>query len=269
MKMQWYETIEAEAAWNMAVDEALLEEAAAGRLEAACRFYRWNPPAITIGYAQDAAAETDLEACRTAGVPVVRRITGGGAVFHENEITYSLVFPAAPRFANIGDSYRIICGAIAAGLDFLKNGFEFSPVNDIIYRGKKVSGSAQVRRGGWILQHGTVLLDPDIDRMFTLLRVPEDKFRKHGLGAARMRVGGLKEVVGREVGFEEAAEAIIKGFRTAFDVSAKQSYLPDRVTSAARVIETRYRSDDWNLRRGRKTYGDGSQIATQGGYSDK
>ncbi len=269
MKMQWYKTTEADAAWNMAVDEALLEEAVAGRIEAACRFYRWRPPAVTIGYAQDAAAETDLAACRAAGVPVVRRITGGGAVFHENEITYSLVVPAAADFRNIESSYRILCGAIAAGLDFLKNGFEFSPVNDIIYRGKKVSGSAQIRRGGWILQHGTVLLDPDVDRMFTLLRVPENKFRKHGLGSARMRVGGLKDTVGREINFEEAAEAIMKGFRATFDVDTGQSEFPDRVTDAAHNIAPRYRSDEWNLRRGRKTSGNGSQIATQGGYKSE
>jgi lipoate-protein ligase A len=134
-------------------------------------------------------------------------------------------------------------------LDFLQNGFEFSPVNDIIYRGKKVSGSAQVRRGGMLLQHGTVLLEPDMDRMFSLLRVPEGKFRKHGLEKARARVGGVSDAIGGHVSAAEAADVIAKGLGAVFGLDAEPSPIPANVIEAALRIEPRYRSEKWNLRR--------------------
>jgi lipoate---protein ligase len=265
IRLQLFETQAGEPAWNMALDEAILEEAAAGRLRPALRFYTWTPPAVTLGFSQDAAIETDLEACRAAGVTVVRRITGGGAVFHENEITYSIVIPTAAAPGAIVESYKLICGAVAAGLNFLKNGFEFSPINDIIYHEKKVSGSAQVRRGGQLLQHGTVLLEPDIERMFTLLRVPEDKFRKHGLERARMRVGGLGEAVGRRVSPDETADAIVKGLGRVFGMDTAPSPIPANVIETARRLEPRYRSDAWNMRREKNPRGDKHDTATKGG----
>ena len=250
-RVQRLETQAGDAAYNMALDEALLEEAIAGRRPAALRFYSWNPSAVTIGYAQDAALETDPEACRAAGVPVVRRITGGGAVFHNRELTYCVVIPVSAVPGSIGDSYSLICGAIASGLGFLKKGFEFSPVNDIIYRSKKVSGSAQVRRGGWLLQHGTVLLDADLERMFSFLRVPEDKLRRHGLESARQRVGCLREVMGREVAFEEAADAVRRGLETVFDIGGPPVEIEQHTAALARELECRYRSEAWNFHRER------------------
>lgn len=233
----------------MALDEALLDAAAAGSQKPCLRFYSWRPPAITIGYSQDAAAETDLIACREAGVPVVRRITGGGAVFHDNELTYSIILPLGAAPGPIEDSYGLICGAIAAGLDFLKKGFEFIPVNDIIYQSKKLSGSAQVRRGGWLLQHGTVILGLDPDRMFSLLCVPEGKFRKHGLETARQRTGSLAEVLGRPVSFGEVETAVLRGIGTIFEIESGPRPFPPKVLDSARRLEAKYRSDDWNLHR--------------------
>jgi lipoate---protein ligase len=251
IRLQLLETREASASWNMALDEALLDAAAAGAQPPCLRFYSWRPPAVTLGWSLDAAAEADIEACRAAGVPVVRRITGGGAVFHENELTYGIVLPVSAVAGPIEESYGLICGAIASGLNFLKKGFEFTPVNDIIYRSKKVSGSAQVRRSGWLLQHGTILLEPDAEKMFSLLRVPEGKYRKHGLGAARQRTGGLSGALGRKIGFDEAADAALRGLRTVFDTGADPQPIPWGIEEAARALEPKYRSDEWNLfRRG-------------------
>jgi lipoate---protein ligase len=249
ISVQLFETRADEAARNMSLDEALLDAAAAGAQTPCLRFYSWRPPALTIGYSLDAAAETDSEACREAGAPVVRRITGGGAVFHDNELTYSVVLPLSAAPGPIENSYGLICGAIAAGLDFLKKGFEFNPVNDIIYHSKKVSGSAQVRRGGWLLQHGTIILGLDPEKMFSLLRVPEGKFRKHGLEAARQRTGSLAEVLGREVTFEETAAAVLRGIGTIFEIESGPRPFPPDVVDAALRLEPKYRSDEWNLHR--------------------
>lgn len=253
-RLMFLETGAADGPWNMALDEALLNEAAAGRERPSLRFYSWRPPAVTIGYAQDAGVEIDLDACRAAGVPALRRITGGGAVFHQAELTYCVVVPASAFPGPISVSYEIICGALASGLDFFQNGFKFSPVNDIIFGDKKVSGSAQVRRGGMIMQHGTALLDTDLNAMFGLLRVPEEKFRKHGLSEARRRVCSLKEILGYAPTFEEAAEAVKLGFQTVFDFGDPEPPSAETLAAAAALVP-KYLSDDWNLRRSRNPEG--------------
>ncbi len=251
LRLAFLEPGAAEGPWNMALDEALLNEAAAGRARPSLRFYSWRPPAITFGYSQDAAAEIDLDACRAAGVPALRRITGGGAVFHQAELTYCVVVPASAFPGPISASYEIICGALAAGLDFFRNGFKFSPVNDIIFGDKKVSGSAQVRRGGMIMQHGTALLDTDLNKMFGLLRVPEEKYKKHGLSEARRRVCSLKEILCYAPTFEETAEAVKLGFQTVFDLGDPEPPSNETLAAAAALVP-KYSSDDWNLRRSRK-----------------
>ncbi|HOO55512.1 MAG TPA: biotin/lipoate A/B protein ligase family protein [bacterium] len=248
-ELELIETQTGAPSWNMALDEALLEEAVAGRQGPVLRFYRWEPSAVTLGYSQDAEREVDVAAAAAAGVGVVRRITGGGAVFHENEITYSIILPVTAVPGTIEDSYRRICGAMVRGLNFFRRGFVFSPVNDIIFDGKKVSGSAQARRGGWLLQHGTVLLDTDFDRMFGILRVPEGKFRKHGLESARSRVTCMKRVLGRELGFEEARRALCDGFDEDFGISGTERGVPENAKKVADKLVFRYDSDDWNFKR--------------------
>ncbi|MDR1862657.1 MAG: lipoate--protein ligase family protein, partial [Treponema sp.] len=147
--------------YNMALDEALLEGVASGASLPALRFFGWKPPAVSLGYFQGLEEEVDLEACRRRGVDVVRRISGGGAVFHQAEITYSLIMPLSHPLAGatITESYRVLCAGVAAGLGRLGVEAVFAPINDILAGGRKISGNAQTRRKGCLLQHGTVLLD--------------------------------------------------------------------------------------------------------------
>lgn len=218
MRLRFLDTGPGKGAFNMGLDEALLEAVAEGRSGPVLRLYTWDPAAITIGYFQSAAAEVDLEAAREAGVDVLRRVTGGGAVFHASEITYSLVVPEGHALApaDILESYSRICGGLVEGLSLLGVEASFAPINDIVSGGKKISGNAQTRKRGCLLQHGTVLLDVDPERMFSLLKVPSEKLKGKLIQDVKARVSGLKGLLGREVGYAEAADALGRGFARAF-----------------------------------------------------
>jgi lipoate-protein ligase A len=166
-----------DAYFNMAIDEVLLERVSEKLSPPTIRFYRWSPSAVSIGRFQSMEEEVNVERCRETGVDYVRRITGGGAVYHDNggEITYSLVAPEAEFPSGIGESYKDICRSIISGLALLGIKTEFMPVNDIVANGKKISGNAQTRRKGVLLQHGTILYSLDIKRMFSLLNVSKEK----------------------------------------------------------------------------------------------
>jgi lipoate-protein ligase A len=160
------------AAIHMAVDEAIAEEIASAVSPPTIRFYRWKPGAVSIGCFQCLEDEVDRDACMARGVDIVRRRTGGGAVYHdpEGEITYSVIAPESCYQADIRASYREICGSIIAGLATLGIEASFRPVNDVVVGSRKISGSAQTRRHGVLTQHGTILYRLDRDTMFTLLR---------------------------------------------------------------------------------------------------
>jgi len=193
---------------NMAIDEALLYY---GR--PTLRFYKWKPSAISIGYFQSIEEEVNLELCKKHGIDVVRRITGGGAVYHDmkGEITYSFVCPQHMLPAKILDTYKLICGAIANGLEMLGMEARYAGINDIIVGNKKISGSAQTRRYGNILQHGTILIKVDTRKMFSLLRVSKEKISDKEIKSIEERVTSIEKEIGA-VNKEEIIKAIVKGF---------------------------------------------------------
>jgi lipoate---protein ligase len=239
-------------ALNMGADEALLSAVAEGRSPPTLRIYRWSPSCVTIGYFQSMEAEVNLAACRASRVDAVRRLTGGGAVFHDQEITYSLVVPLGHSLApeDILESYRRVCAGVIAGLRLLGVESSFSPINDIVAGGRKVSGNAQTRRGGCLLQHGTVLLGLDAPRMFSLLKVPGEKLRDKGHDRAEARVTSLRAILGRDVGYEEAARALAQGCSDAWGAEL----VPDRLgaaelSAAEELSRMKFSTDGWNLKR--------------------
>jgi lipoate-protein ligase A len=210
------------AFYNMGLDQALLEAVSRGTSLPCLRFYGWKPLAVSIGYFQGLNEEVNIRSCREQGVDLVRRLTGGGAVFHNAELTYSLVLPLSHPLAgeSIQKSYEILCAGIVRGLKNLGLEALFVPINDIECMGKKISGNAQTRKMGALLQHGTILLDNDPELMFTLLRVPPEKAGSRAglIDSVRQRVSSLREILGREVSYEEALAAISEGFREALDL---------------------------------------------------
>lgn len=252
MRFRLLETGAHDAAFNMALDEAVLEAVAAGDSPPTLRFYSWDPPAISIGYFQGMRDEIDLAACERLGVEAVRRVTGGGAVFHQAELTYSLVVREGHELApaDILESYRLICAGLIAGIGNLGVEASFAPINDIVAGGKKVSGNAQTRRKGCLLQHGTLLLDVDVETMFELLLVPQEKLKGKLIADVKQRVVGMKTLLGRELGFREAAEAMRRGFASAWAAELEAGEAsPAELARASVLAAERYRTEAWKFKR--------------------
>ncbi|NIA10184.1 MAG: lipoate--protein ligase family protein [Nitrospiraceae bacterium] len=230
---------------NMAIDESLLISG-----KPTVRLYRWRPSAISIGYFQGMKEEVNLEACKEHGVDVVRRISGGGAVFHDEqgEITYSLVTPEEMLPKNILESCDKICSSIAKGLGYLGVHAEFAPLNDIVANGRKISGSAQTRRHGNVLQHGTILLDLNKELMFSLLNVSAKKIEDKGIDKASKRVTCLREEIG-EVDRHEVEKALVRGFEEGFDIKLVEGKMDTSEVEMIDKLREKYASREWNFKR--------------------
>jgi lipoate-protein ligase A len=177
------------------------------------------------------------------GIDVVRRLTGGGAVLHEFELTYSFITKQYPR--NIMESYRWICEAIVISINRLGFDASFVPLNDIVVKGKKVSGSAQTRRNEVLLQHGTLLLAVDVDKMFCVLKVPSEKLRDKIIKDVKERVTSLAGTT-----FDDMALSLKTSFATTFDAKLLPDTLSTEEISRARwLAERKFSSKEWNLRR--------------------
>jgi lipoate-protein ligase A len=236
----------------MAMDRAVLVSNSKGKVPPTIRFYRWQPSAISIGYFQCLEEEVDLDICKDLGVNYVRRITGGGAVYHDKELTYSIVISEShikiPK--NIMESYRIICRAIIKGLKKLGIESTYIPINDIITNGKKISGNAQTRKAKTVLQHGTILIDVNVEKMFNLLRVPNEKIKDKLIADVKERVTSLKHVLDKEISFKEISNAIKTGFEQEFNIELVKGTLTKEEEELTKKFEEEcFSTKDWNHRR--------------------
>ncbi|MCG7844497.1 MAG: lipoate--protein ligase family protein [Methanomassiliicoccales archaeon] len=232
------------AAMNMALDDAIAEAVAFRVAGPTIRFYGWEPSAVSIGRFQELEEVVDQEGCERLGVDIVRRSTGGGAVFHDSgkEITYSVICPEDMMPSDINEAYREIGGWIVNALKFLGIDAAFEPINDVVVDGKKISGSAQSRRQGIFVQHGTLLYDLDRMRMFSVLKVPQDKLDDQGLGQPAERVTCVREQ--KKVPWEYMVAAITNAF-----IMNKQWYLGDltvdEMSRAELIGRQRYVNPEW------------------------
>ena len=236
---------------NMAIDEAVLIHAQKNR-QATLRFYGWKPFAISIGYFQSLKEEVDIHECKKQKIDYIRRITGGGAVFHQSEVTYSLVAPIDDKFIprDIQKSYQKICQGIITGLKILGIESQFVPLNDIVAYGKKISGNAQTRKNNILLQHGTVLLDVDVEKMFNLLKVSQEKIKDKLIKDVRQRVVGIRELLGKQVKFPFCQEALIHGFEKALKLEYSKTPLTvSELALASELKEHKYNLPKWNYLR--------------------
>jgi lipoate---protein ligase len=248
MKWRLIDYSENDAFMNMAIDEAVGEAVASGASPPTIRLYSWKPDAVSIGYFQSLEKEVDAARCAAEGVDIVRRRTGGGAVFHEGrgEITYSVIGKEALFPKDIIASYRLICGWVIDSLSLLGIRAEFKPINDITVSGRKISGNAQTRRAGVLLQHGTILYSVDAERMFSLLKVSDEKIRDKMIAGAKERVTSILRE--RNVSREEAHGALLAGFTQGKDFSIG-ALSEAEASRAFALASSRYSRPEWNCMR--------------------
>lgn len=223
----------AAGAWNMAVDEAVLAAVGRGEAPPTLRLYAWSPPCLSLGRHQP---EEEADAARLAarGWQMVRRPTGGRAILHTDELTYALIAPADHPLMRGGvlPSYRRIAAGLLEALRLLGIGarmegerppekqpaavcFETPSSYEITAGGRKLIGSAQARRDGAVLQHGSLPLWSDLGRIADALRFPDEAAREAARTAVRQRAITASTAAGREIGWWEAADAFRRGFAAA------------------------------------------------------
>ncbi len=237
-------------AMNMAIDEAVLTHVSENKVLPTIRFYGWEPSCISIGYFQDMKEEVDLDKCKVLGVESVRRITGGGAVYHDKEVTYSIITPINTFSKDILQSYKEICEGVIAGVKKLGIDANFAPLNDIITNGKKISGNAQTRRMNCILQHGTILYDVDIKKMFSLLLIPNEKIRDKMIQVVEERVTSINKESGKDYSYKEVEDALVEGFKEALGIELELGELTDSEKELAeKLAAEKYSTDEWRLKK--------------------
>lgn len=249
MNLRYLPVIEADGAYQMALDEAILRAIIDGYGENTLRFYRFKPSCVSIGYFQSAEQEIDMERCRTREISCVRRITGGGAVFHDyyGEITYSIVLKEEDFNYSVEKAYEEICSCLVNALSCFGLEGKFSPINDVVVHEKKISGSAQTRKRGVILQHGTFMHSTDIKTLFSVLKISSEKIRDKLIKSAEKRVTTLEEILGRKVNVQEVLKALETGFNSKFNLSKGE--ISQYVEKMLPDLKEKYASEEWIFKR--------------------
>ena len=264
----------ADAATNMAVDEAILLAHSAGKVPPTLRFYGWQPAAVSIGYFQRAMSEIDLDRCKEHKTAVVRRLTGGRAVLHDAELTYSIVVreddPLIPK--TITASYRYFSNGLLAGLEALgiqahmtmpvaaygqrkkepasAACFDAPAHFEVAVDGKKLVGSAQVRKQGVILQHGSILLRFSAEQFAELLRMPSAEKREQTAQMLKGRAASIENILQRTVTWQEVYCPMPAAFESALGIQLVHAELTkeEKITSKE-LASTKYSQDCWNMLR--------------------
>jgi lipoyl(octanoyl) transferase len=261
--------------FNMAMDEALLNWHSKGEIPPIIRFYGWNPPTLSIGYFQKAEKEINLDEVKKQGAGFVRRPTGGRAVLHEHELTYSVIVteehPDMPK--TVTEAYRVISEGVLRGFQNLGLEAYFAvPRTDsekaalkeprssvcfdapswyeLVVEGRKVAGSAQTRQKGVILQHGSILLDLDNDKLFSMFNFPSDRVKERMMKSFKEKAVAIHDLTERRIDILEAKEAFKHGFAEGLGIELKPYSLSEKQLEEINdLAKTKYESDDWNFMR--------------------
>ncbi|MFE6167496.1 lipoate--protein ligase family protein [Viridibacillus arvi] len=277
MKTTWYfiNSGPCSPAFNMALDEALLHWHSKGLIPPVIRFYEWNPATLSIGYFQRAEKDIDFEQLHKLNVGFVRRPTGGRAVLHEHELTYSIIvnedYPDMPK--TVTEAYRVLSEGLLLGFRNLGLDAYFSIPDseekradlktpksavcfdapswyELVVEGKKVAGSAQTRQEGVILQHGAILIDLDEEKLISLFKFPseasKERMRKH----LPQKAVAINQLAQKPVDVETCISAFRKGFEDGLDIElVPYTLTKEQIDFVNNLAKTRYESDEWNFRK--------------------
>ncbi len=256
-------------AWNMAVDEAILEAAGRGEVPPTLRLYAWEPPCLSLGYAQP-CKDADMSALKARGWEVVRRPTGGRAILHTDELTYAVCGPHEDPLLRGGvlESYRRISRALLNALRHLgapaealpeppavSSGsggpqgpvcFEVPSNYEITVQGKKLIGSAQARKRVGVLQHGSLPLGGDLERITEVLSFPNEAARQEAARRLLRRATTLEAVLGHRIPWEQAAQAFAFAFAEALRTPLQKAELsPAERARAETLMREKYTNPNW------------------------
>ncbi|WP_096550955.1 lipoate--protein ligase family protein [Ureibacillus thermosphaericus] len=277
MKTKWYfiNSGPCSPSYNMALDEALLDFHSRGEIPPVIRFYEWNPPTLSIGYFQRAHRDIDFDALKTQNIGFVRRPTGGRAVLHDSELTYSIIvteqYPNMPE--TVTEAYRFLSEGLLKGFHNLGLDAYFSIPDteekqealkkpksavcfdapswyELVVEGKKVAGSAQTRQKGVVLQHGAILLDLDEDKLLSLFKFPSEEAKERMRKQLPERAVAINRLSTRRITIEECIHAFKKGFEEALQIELVPYELTEEQKEYVKKLEEeKYANDEWNFRK--------------------
>ncbi|QNO37389.1 lipoate--protein ligase family protein [Protaetiibacter sp. SSC-01] len=234
---------------HLALDQVLAEEVGAGRRKPTLRIWEWNEPAVVIGSFQSVKNEVDPENAAKYGIPVVRRISGGGAMFMEagSIITYSLYAPVElVQGMSFADSYAYLDDWVLVALRSLGIDATYQPLNDIASPSGKIGGAAQKRLAdGAVLHHVTMSYDIDADKMVQVLRIGREKLSDKGTKSAQKRVDPLRSQTG--LPREAIIERMIETFRSLHGLHAGE-ITPDEYARAEQLVAEKFATEEWLYR---------------------
>lgn len=256
----------------MAVDESILEHIYRGESQPTLRLYSWNPPCLSLGHAQS-FKDVDVERLRQHGWEVVRRVTGGRAILHTDELTYSVTGSAKEPVLTGGvlESYNRLAQALFhavhelrlhvevkehAGETNSQNSqnsnpicFEVPSAYEITVDGKKLIGSAQARKKEGVLQHGSLPLTGDLTRICDVLIFRDDTSRKHAAEKLLARAATVESASGVETDWETAAQAFVKGFEAQLGIQFKRGEMSQSESKRAdELVKEKYANPAWTER---------------------
>ncbi|QQK79757.1 lipoate--protein ligase family protein [Salicibibacter cibi] len=261
--------------YNMALDEMLLHWHSEGLIPPVIRFYEWNPATLSIGYFQKIHKEIDLEAVERHGLGLVRRPTGGRGVLHDKELTYSVIVsedhPYMP--ATVTEAYRVISTGLLEGFKALGLDASFSVPSsesareelkqprsavcfdapswyEMVVEGRKISGSAQTRQKGVIMQHGVLLIDLDTEQLFDVFLYPSERVRRRMQKAFAEKAVPINDLTNEKLDVDDIRSAFTKGFERGLEINlSRYTLTPAQEKDVRALAKSRYENEEWTYRR--------------------
>lgn len=259
----------------MALDEALLQWHSQGELPPMIRFYEWSPATLSIGYFQRAHRDVNFEQLHNLNLGFVRRPTGGRAVLHEHELTYSIIvsedYPDMPK--SVTEAYRVLSEGLLKGFQNLGFDAYFSVPEtaaekealqkpksavcfdapswyELVVEGRKVAGSAQTRQAGVILQHGAILIDLDQEKLISVFNFKDEAAKQKMREQLPHKAVAINDLSDRKVTAAECVTAFSKGFEEALDIElVPYTLTAEQEAYVQELARTKYASDEWNFKK--------------------
>ncbi|MCL2360069.1 biotin/lipoate A/B protein ligase family protein [Candidatus Bathycorpusculum sp.] len=243
-----------DAALNMAIDEAILNARIANSVPNTLRFYSWRPSAVSVGRNQTLQNEVYLDTAHHLGVDVVRRLSGGGAVYHDlgGEVTYSVI----ARVSDLGTVdpttvYTKIYDALTDALRLLGVPADYSSGDakncpNLTVLGRKISGSSQIISRGVVLQHGTLLVNLDLPQMFRVLQLKGVSCTQ-AADIAMHKITSIQTELGHKISLNTVANALAQGFKAVLRIHLQEGGLTSGEEAIVVRLQEKYRSTEWML----------------------